>query len=66
MASERRLAHFGLASACTVLVTTLTILYQGSAPRVVRQEPTVVRTASAGDAGRAAASPALNVAVMNK
>jgi hypothetical protein len=30
MLSERRAAQFGLGSACVLLVTTLTILYQGS------------------------------------
>ncbi len=39
MASERRVAHFGLASAGLLLVTTLTILFQGSGGLVVGQEP---------------------------
>ena len=40
MLSERCCAQLGLGSACLVLVTTLTILYQGS-----RNEP-IVRTMS--------------------
>ena len=38
MASERRVAHFGLASAGLVLVSTLVILAQGGADGVVGQE----------------------------
>jgi hypothetical protein len=39
MASERRVAHFGLASAGLVMVTTLVILVQGgAADDVVGQE----------------------------
>ena len=73
MASERRVAHFGLASAGLVLVTTMTILIQGSAggTAVVGQEPAArpgsTATAQRQDATRqASARSAVNIAVMQK
>jgi hypothetical protein len=35
---ERRFARFGLASACVLLVTTLTILYRGSRDGAVAED----------------------------
>jgi hypothetical protein len=69
MASKRRVAHAGLASASLVLLSTLTILFRGNdAPLVGQQE---IRHAggvvAAGDAVRqTTARAAVNVAVVNK
>jgi hypothetical protein len=64
MASHRRVAHAGLASAGLVLLTTLTILFQGAnAPVVGQQLPDAHRTAAAADVRQTSARA---VAVMQK
>jgi hypothetical protein len=71
MASERRVAHFGLACAGLVLASTLIILVQGGADDVVGQE----RGAQPGGSPAAvhrefevqqASARALNVAAFGK
>lgn len=65
MASHRRVAHAGLASAGLVLLTTLTILFQGAnAPVVGQQLPDAHRSAAAADTVRQTTARA--VAVMQK
>ena len=66
MASHRRVAHAGLASAGLVLLTTLTILFQGgNAPVVGQQLPDAHRnSAAAAEAVRQTSARA--VAVMQK
>jgi len=70
MASNRRVAHAGLASAGLVLLTTLTILFQdGNTPVVGQQLPDAHRTsATVADANsvRQTTARAVNVAVMQK
>ena len=62
MASNRRVAHAGLASASLVLISTLTILFRsGNAPVVGQQLPDAHRSPVVADAARA-----VNVAVMQK
>ena len=71
MASERRVAHFGLASAGLVLVSTLIILAQGGADDVVGQDrgaptagsPTAVHREYEA---QQASARGLNVAAINK
>ena len=71
MASNRRVAHAGLASASLVLISTLTILFRsGNAPVVGQQMPPDARrtTATVADADsvRQTTARAVNVAVMQK
>ena len=68
MATQRRVAHFGLVSAGLLLVTTLTILFQGSGGAVVGQEPAAPSAPSAQrqDIAQQASVRAVNMAVMNK
>jgi hypothetical protein len=65
MASKRRVAHAGLASACLVLVSTLTILFQGASAPLVGQE-NVRSTSGVGEVVRQTTARAVNVAVANK
>ena len=68
MATQRRVAHFGLVSAGLLLVTTMTILFQGSGGPVVGQElPASSGTSAARqDVAQQASVRTMNVAVMNK
>lgn len=69
MAPSRRVAHAGVALAGLVLVSTLTILFQGNNAPLVGQQPEVRHApgvASAGNAVRQTTARAVNVAVMNK
>jgi hypothetical protein len=70
MASQRRVAHVGLASVAAVLVTTLSILSQGhrGTPVVGQERPhDSGRVVASGDAaGRHPTPRSINVAVMNK
>jgi len=65
MASKRRVAHAGVALASLVLVSTLTILFQGANAPLVGQE-TGRPTSGIGDAVRQTTARAVNVAVANK
>jgi hypothetical protein len=72
MASERRVAHFGLASAGLVLASTLFILVQGGADDVVGQDRGTRPAGSPAAAAhrefevQQASARALNVAAMSK
>jgi len=69
MASNRRVAHAGLASASLVLFSTLTILFRGgNAPVVGQQLPDVHRKPAVAEADtvRQTTARAVNVAVMQK
>jgi hypothetical protein len=72
MASERRVAHFGLASAGLVLVSTLVILVQGGAAGEVVGRDRGANTAGSPTAthreyeAQQASARAMNVAAMNK
>jgi hypothetical protein len=71
MASERRVAHFGLACAGLVMVSTLIILVQGGADDVVGQDRGA-KSAEVSAAAhrefevRQASVRAVNVAAMSK
>jgi hypothetical protein len=69
MASNRRVAHAGLASASLVLISTLTILFRGANAPVVGQQmpPDAGRTAVAdADSVRKTTARTYNVAFMQK
>jgi hypothetical protein len=68
MATQRRVAHFGLVSAGLLLVSTLTILFQGSGGAVVGQEPAAqpAPAVQRHDVARQASARAVNVAAINK
>ena len=72
MASERRVAHFGLASAGLVLVSTLVILVQGGAADDVQGQDRGANTAGSRTAvhreyeAQQASARSMNVAVINK
>jgi len=69
MASNRRVAHAGLASASLVLISTLTILFRGANAPVIGQQmpPDSGRTAVAdADSVRQTTARTVNFAVMQK